>query len=134
MDNALYEAFLKNKHLLPETFTQLVTVIGFLPAFQLVQRLGGTSIPLGAKTVLHFSLTEIMGEDLATRLETAFKGQRKLYIPKCDQVIRQLRNQLIRTQFDDATIHEKQSAMSVVKRLAREYQMTERWIWEILNH
>lgn len=126
-----HQDFQQVAHLLPETFTQLVTVIGFQAALQLVQRMGGTSFPLGKHRVVHFSLSEIIGEKLALRLETAFKGQRTLYIPKCDQAIRQLRNQLIRQQFDELSQH--QNAIKVVKQLAREHRITERWVWEILN-
>lgn len=129
------------QHLLPPSFAQILTIVGIEAAFKLVDKLGGTSFPIGQNRrqtgkVLHFALAEIIGEELASRVETAFLGQREIYIPKCDALKRELRNAAIRAEFDELTTRSQHriKPMLAAKNLARAYHISERWVWEILNN
>ena len=126
--------------LLPPAFAEVVYLIGTHAAFELVSYYGGTTFPIGqnkrkAGKLLHFALAEVVGEQNASRIETAFCGKRELYIPKCDNVLRRLRNREIRREFDELTTRKKYpiKPMLAAKNLAREWNISERWVWEILN-
>ena len=120
-------------HLLPSSFAGIVAIVGVDAAFLLVKHLGGTSFKIGANKrkggkVLHFALAEWVGEVNATRIETALKGQRELYIPKCEALLREMRNRQIRHDFDGLTLQK-----IPMKALARQYQLSERMVWGIVN-
>ncbi|ULJ61043.1 Mor transcription activator family protein [Wielerella bovis] len=132
--------FEKLLHLLPPSFASVVTIVGAEKGFLLYEKYRGTSFKIGQNKrkqgkVLHFMLAEVVGEDAATRLETALQGQRELYIPKCDALELALRNCAIREQFDELTTQKPYPMLGNVaaKNLARQYDLTERWIWEIVN-
>nr|DAT42743.1 MAG TPA: Mor transcription activator family [Caudoviricetes sp.] len=126
-------------HLLPSSFAGIVAIVGVDAAFLLVKHLGGTSFKIGANKrkggkVLHFALAEWVGEANATRIETALKGQRELYIPKCEALLREMRNRQIRHDFDGLTLQKMpMKAHLAIKNLARQYQLSERMVWGIVN-
>lgn len=132
--------FEKLVHLLPPSFASVVAIVGAEKGFLLYEKYRGTSFKIGQNKrkqgkVLHFMLAEVVGEDAATRLEAALQGQRELYIPKCDALAQALRNCAIREQFDALTTQKPYPMLGNVaaKNLARQYSLTERWIWEIVN-
>lgn len=133
--------FEKLVHLLPPSFASVVAVVGAGKGFLLYEKYRGTSFKIGQNKrkqgkVLHFALAEIVGEEAATRLETALYGQRELYIPKCDKLANALRNCAIRQQYDELTTQKPYPMLAgmAAKNLARQYDLTERWILEIVNN
>ena len=126
-------------HLLPPSFAGIVAIVGAERAFSLVKHLGGTSFKIGANKrkggkALHFALAQWVGEEHATRIETALKGQRELYIPKCEALLREMRNRQIRHDFDGLTLQKlPMKAHLAIKNLARQYQLSERMVWSIVN-
>lgn len=126
--------------LLPPMFVQTVELIGLEAAFKLVEKLGGTFVPVSANKRqqgkdLHAFLVEVLGsEEKVEILETAYFAARGLYIPKCDDVLRELRNRCIRRAFDELTQQElPMSARLAVRNLALEFKLTERRIWDIVG-
>lgn len=126
------------RHLLPPAFEQLLLVAGEEAAFTLVRHYAGTHIPIGKNQikqgkVLHAMLAEAVGEDIALKIEAAYATQRKIYIPKCENAVLELRNRFIRRQFDEWTQQGKMSAMLAVNNLVAEHKLSDRRIWSILK-
>lgn len=126
------------RHLLPPAFEQLLTVAGEEATFTLVRHYAGTHIPIGqnkikAGKVLHAMLAETVGEEIALKIEAAYATQRKIYIPKCESAVLELRNRFIRRQFDDWTRNNGMSATLAVNNLVAEHKLTDRRIWTILK-
>ncbi len=72
-------------------------------------------------------VAEIVGVENALRISDEFGGC-YISIPKCDDLKRSSRNTEIRAAYDKAADKE-----GVVKRLAREHDLTTRQIYNILN-
>lgn len=126
------------RHLLPPAFEQLVRLVGEEVAFVLVRKYSGTYMPIGknqfkAGKVLHAMLVEAVGEEIALKIEAAYATQRKIYIPKCEHAVLELRNRFIRRQFDELTANGHMTAMTAVNNLVAEHQLTDRRIWAILK-
>lgn len=126
------------RHLLPPTFEQLIVVAGDEAAFTLVRHYSGTHIPIGqnktkAGKVLHAMLAEAVGEDIALKIEAAYATQRKIYIPKCESAVLELRDRLIRRQYDDFVLNHRMTDMLAVNNLAREHNLTDRQIRNIIK-
>lgn len=132
--------FVDLQHLLPPSFASVVAIVGVSNAFKLVQKYRGTSFKIGknkrkAGKILHFCLADVVGEDAATRIETALHGQRELYVPKCDDVLRELRNRQIRREFDALTLYQSPPMLATAAEnsLALAYQLSARQIRSILT-
>ncbi|WII93167.1 Mor transcription activator family protein [Kingella negevensis] len=132
--------FMQLRHLLPASFAGVVAIVGIEKAFMLVKHYGGTVFRIGQNQrkggkVLHFALAEQVGDENATRIETALLGQRELYIPKCEAVLREFRNRQIRRDFDTLTNQQPLPMLGYLaaKNLARQYDLSERMIYEIVN-
>ena len=125
------------KHLLPESMVLLMQVIGAQATYKLVRRWGGINLPVGmnktrAGQQLHARLAEEVGEEAAGKISQIYGQQRFLWVPKCQEALRELRNRQIRARLDDLTM--RQDALSMpwaVKQLALEYDLTDRQIWYI---
>ena len=81
---------------------------------------------------LHARLAEEVGEEAAGKISRIYGQQRFLWVPKCQEALRELRNRQIRARLDDLTM--RQDALSMpwaVKQLALEYDLTDRQIWYI---
>lgn len=130
--------FVELGHLLPPSFREFVDLVGEEAAFQLTRRYAGTAFPVGRghkkqSQALHFALVEIVGEKMAKKIELSYGVNRKVYIPKCDGVVREMRNRLIRRQFDDWTMNDGLTANLAVRNLVYEHHLCERTIWYILE-
>ena len=136
MRNINENDFLGMEHLLPDSIKELILVIGFDSTFLLIKHYPGTYFPIGKNVtkngrVLHAALAEVVGEDNAEKVEVAFQAQRKLFIPKCDGVIQELRNRKIRKDFDQLT--KAMTATMAVDNLAIDNDLAVRWVWKILK-
>lgn len=126
------------RHLLPPAFEQLLLVAGEEAAFTLVRHYAGTHIPIGKNQtkqgkVLHAMLAEAVGEDIALKIEAAYATQRKIYIPKCESAVLELRDRLIRRQYDDFVLNHRMSDTLAINNLAREHDLTDGRIRNILK-
>lgn len=123
-------------HLLPSAALQLIEVVGLGTALELVRRYPGTHFPVGKNCtrqgkILHAALAEVVGEKEAERIEAAYATQRKLWIPKCEGAMLELRNRRIRARFDELT--NTLPAYEAVRELALEFKLVDRTIWRILK-
>lgn len=122
-------------HLLPETAAQLVETIGMVRAGRLIDRLGGTTLPVpklknrrGAPAF--DALVQIIGREAALRLVEVFGGE-NVWVPRCEDAMREVRDRAIRADFDELT--KSMSARDAVIELVRRYDVVDRHIWRILK-
>lgn len=130
------DAFFGLSHLLPDSAKALILIIGWEHTQKLIEHYPGTHFPLGknynkAGKILHAALSEIIGEANTQKVELTFAAQRKLWIPKCDKILLELRNRKIRQEFDELTQKNHMTAVLAVRNLALSHQLVERTIWRI---
>lgn len=122
--------------LLPPTIQELIEEIGLVPSIALVEHFGGLTlnIPLGDTKVGQAALDDLAAKigDEAAGLIAARYGGTRLYIPNCKQSLKRAR--------DSRMLEEKKSLESggasgkdVVRTLARNYNLSDRYVWRILR-
>ncbi|MGY8873240.1 MAG: Mor transcription activator family protein, partial [Pseudomonadales bacterium] len=117
---------------LPPVVQELVDHIGLPSTIELINQFGGTTIniPMGGTSVGTAALVRlaaVIGEEAAEKLSKICFGE-PIYIPKCEKYLRDTRNQNINQTFIEQVRHGKK-ANSVVAELAREYRLSDRWVW-----
>ncbi|UOO93599.1 Mor transcription activator family protein [Vitreoscilla stercoraria] len=132
------DAFFGLSHLLPDSAKELILIIGWEHTHKLIEHYPGTHFPLGknitkAGKMLHAALSEVIGEANTQKVEIAFAAQRKLWIPKCDKILLELRNRKIRQEFDELTRNNHMTAELAVRNLALSHKLVERTIWRIMK-
>lgn len=121
--------------LLPESARLIASLVGLPRALKLVDTWGGTTFPISKNKTrdgqIRFEvLTETVGIEAAQILTRHFGGE-VLAIPRCAAAMRELRYRDIRRAFD--TLSRDYPASHAVNQLARQHEMTERWVWYILK-
>lgn len=124
------------KELLPRQILDIADIVGLPAALRLVSELGGTSweFAQGANRngqIRVAALADIMGDD-AAHLLTSRMGGDKIYIPRCANALRRLRDLEINRQFVQG-VREGISANTLVSELARSNKLSDRRIWIILK-
>ncbi|SIS88153.1 Mor transcription activator family protein [Neptunomonas antarctica] len=122
--------------LLPDSIHEVAAVIGMPATLRLVERFGGTTLPLprGDNIIGRASLAVLakqIGDDDAQKLAHHCAGE-PLYIPRCDVALRRLRDLSICDQFAGA-VRTGKTAIKVVAELALANKLTDRWIWKIVK-
>lgn len=132
------EDFAAVRHLLPESVVVLMQIVGAEAAFKLVKRFGGINLPVGmnktrAGKILHARLAEEVGEENAAKIGRVYGGQRFLWLPRCQDAMRELRNRQIRAKLDRLTMDREapHSMPEAVRAVALEYGLTDRRVWYI---
>lgn len=122
--------------LLPKTIHSMVQRLGLTNTLVVVEKLGGTTWRVaegknddGKKQ--RQALANLVGEAIESELHRHYAGA-DLYVARCRLLIIDLRDAAIHQEFE-RLIREGISARAVVARLARQYQLSDRWVWEILN-
>ncbi|WP_047248203.1 Mor transcription activator family protein [Chromobacterium subtsugae] len=121
---------------LPATMQLVAQLIGMPRTLQLVQALGGTTLPFSknqsrAGQLRFAALADVIGQDAAELLTRHFGGD-ILYIPRCSQALRQARNQQLIRDFD-ALLIDGLGANEAVGLLAMRYRLSDRMIWRVLK-
>jgi len=124
------------QNLLPPSIHEVAAVIGMPATLRLVERFGGTTLPLpkGANRIGRSSLQALakqIGDEDAHKLAHHCAGE-PLYVPKCDVALRRIRDLSIVSQFEMA-VRAGSTANKIVMELAVEYKLTDRWVWKILK-
>lgn len=117
----------------PVVFHEIASVIGWAAAICLVKSLGGCNLRIAAgkgKSKQYEIIAEVIGHEAAQAIGKKF-GNEILYIPKCDNVMRELRNVRIRADFD--RLIRVMSAHRVGGILAKNYDISYRSIEKIVN-
>lgn len=121
--------------MLPETVQLIAGLIGLPKTVKLVEVLGGTTFPVSKNQtrmgeIRYQALVEVVGVDAADTLTRHFGGD-ALYVPRCAEALRYLRDRAICEEFDVES--RKVGSNAAVNNLALKYKLTDRWIWEILK-
>lgn len=120
--------------LFPPIFIEIVECIGLDNTLLVVNSFGGLDFPLprgfndckrGQK------LIDCLGHDVAMRFMGVFGGER-LYIPRCDDALRVVRNRNFCKVIDDA-MHAGQGKKDAVQSYAYEFGFSERNAYKVLK-
>lgn len=102
---------------------------------QVVAAFGGTTLHIpaerSARALARHPLRAHLTLQQMRRMVQYFAGT-DVYIPRCFQAMVRVRDVSIVQRFDQG-IRAGASAASVVRELAREYRLSDRWIWTILK-
>lgn len=111
-------------HLLPPLVQDLIRALGWTAAMTLVKQYGGcvVHVPVNAQQPFANALHQLIG-DAATALIAEFSGE-DISIPRCYRSLQAARNARVK--------RDRRSGMSI-RALAQHYQLTERWVYEILG-
>lgn len=108
---------------LPPTLKDLCDLLGLEAVIALAQKYGGTVMMLPRTLFNGCTLPEVIGAEAAAKL-IHFRGGTRLYVAKLDEALRVNRNLQIVKLY---------SAGEGVKKLAREFSLSERHVWRILG-
>lgn len=120
---------------LPAVARELAEVIGLRNAMRLVEAFGGTTFPVPKRETrlgeLRFAtLASVIGVEAADALVKRFGGT-DLYIPRCVDALRGARDAAIIREYEEIT--KTASGNEAVQRLARQHQLSDRHIFNILK-
>ncbi len=124
-----------DKSYLPAVAQELAEAVGLPKALRLVETLGGTTFPVPKRETkqgeLRFAvLSDVVGVEAAEVLVRRY-GSTDLYIPKCAEAMRRLRDAAICREYD--TLIQSTSGNEAVQRLARSHRLSDRQIFNILK-
>ncbi|MBF0368569.1 MAG: hypothetical protein HQL52_03840 [Magnetococcales bacterium] len=108
---------------LPEAFQEVAEVTGLPGALKMIKKYKGTRLFIPKKFSAQHALAELLGIEQARRLGKRFGGE-VLMIPQAKKAFRTIRNRKIVRRYDEGV---------PVRRLAVEYDLTERSIYVILS-
>ena len=120
--------------LFPPIFIEMVDCIGLDNALAVVNQFGGTdfAMPRGlSESKRGQKFIDCLGHDVAMRFMGVFGGGR-LYIPRCDDALREVRNPKFCKVIDDA-IRAGHSKTNAVQSYAYEFGLGERNAYKVLN-
>lgn len=120
---------------LPVVAQELAEAVGLPKALRLVETLGGTTFPVPKRETkqgeLRFAvLADVVGVEAAEVLVRRY-GSTDLYIPKCAEALRRLRDAAICREYD--ALIKSVSGNEAVQRLARSHRLSDRQIFNILK-
>lgn len=122
------------RHLLPESMLDIVEAIGVKSACELVKAIGGARFKFGRGKQdtprLHILFAAI-GEAKTYQLLRVFGGE-ELYVPRCEEALRELRNEQFRRDFIALTTNGVSKLMAM-SQLCPEYKISERTGYTIVR-
>lgn len=127
---------------LPEQAKDLAGVIGYQGVLQVISKIPGTSWEFprlkgnkGAEysnTSVFSELEEAIGSrDLAVRMCKFYSGE-KVYIPKCSDALRRLRDIAIHREIE-SLLKKGLTMYRAVRKVSVMFGLSDRWVWEILK-
>lgn len=108
---------------LPTQLRMLVRQIGFNATLKLIRARGGRQVWIPKTASADRVLAQVIGLPALEKLCEAHRGER-LELPKSDKILIQARN---------AAIAERRAAGDSYATLARDFDLTRRWVIEICN-
>lgn len=127
--------FSRVKHLLPDSMLDIVHAIGIKSAMDLVQAVGGARFKIGKgrrKTERLEILFSAIGEAKTYELLRMFGGE-DLYIPRCEEALRELRNEQFRREFLDLIERQGVGKLMAMSKLCPKYKISERTGYTIVR-
>ena len=122
------------QHLLPDSMLDIVEAIGVKAACDLVKAIGGARFKFGKgrqDTPRLNILFSAIGEAKAYDLLRVFGGE-ELYVPRCEEALRELRNEQFRRDFIALTTNGVSKLMAM-SQLCPEYKISERTGYTIVR-
>ena len=121
------------ERLLPDTIRQIESVIGLSATTALINAFGGQTMFVPSKECASWhAIAEVIGEPATVALAKALGGD-ELYIARCVNAMRELRNRRIRARFDRLTTGDSpMTAGAAYAALVQEYKLSDRQIRKIL--
>lgn len=125
------------QELLPVNVRDMAQRIGLPNTLVVVERLGGITwrVAEGRNSegeAKRAALAELVGSDIEEQLHREYAGE-EIYLARCHTAVLRWRNIEINRRFEQG-VREGLSARTLVAELAREYKLSDRWVWEIINH
>ena len=122
--------------LLPSQVVDIAQFIGYPKALLLIKGMGGVdfAVPRGLtknRSEREQRLVDAIGVEAAKRFMTIFGGAR-LYIPRCEQLLRELRNRKF-CECIDSAVDGGMTQTKAVQKFAYEFGMTERNGYKVLK-
>lgn len=118
---------------LPDTVHEMIRVVGMANTQKIIRRLGGISFNFFTNGRYYKPLLcELIGEDAGNKLIAYFKGE-TLYIPRCGEALRVLRNRQFKYEYDFLTQEKNLSGNRAMLELCPKYQISDRQGWHILS-
>lgn len=124
------------KDLLPRNVRDMASRIGLPSTLIVVERLGGTTwrIAEGRNPegeAKRAALADLVGSDIEEQLHREYAGE-EIYLARCHAALLRWRNLEIHARFERG-VREGRSARDLVAELARDFRLSDRWIWQVLN-
>lgn len=124
------------KELLPRNVRDMAARIGLPATLMVVDKLGGTTwrIAEGRNPegeAKRAALAELVGSEIEEQLHREYAGE-EIYLARCHAAVLRWRNLEIHARFEQG-VREGRTARDLVAELAREYRLSDRWVWEIVN-
>lgn len=121
---------------LPESVHGLAACLGLARALVVVERLGGTTLPVPQRRTLqgearYQDLAATLGPDAAAILCRVYAGT-DLYIPRCGQALIRARDAALHRE-RDVLAAQGLSERELVARLARRFGLSDRQVWRVLK-
>ncbi|HEJ2930291.1 TPA: hypothetical protein SL238_002003 [Pseudomonas aeruginosa] len=122
--------------MLPDTVRDMAGRIGLPATLVVVEQLGGTSWRIAEGRARRgearrAALAELVGSDIEEQLHTHYRGE-EIYVARCHKALVRWRDLEIVERFEQG-LRDGQTARSLLSDLARQYNLSDRWIWEIVN-
>lgn len=123
--------------LLPPQVVDIAQFIGYSKALLLVKGMGGVdfAVPRGLtknRSEREQRLIDAIGVESAKQFMAVFGGER-LYVPRCEQLLRELRNRKF-CECIDSAVDGGMTQTKAVQKFAYEFGMTERNGYKVLKH
>lgn len=117
---------------LPRNARLLANLFGLESTLAIVQHYGGRSIWPAKGGAAYAELAEKIGESAAAKFVRHFREE--VFIPRCDEAIRAVEREAIRTEFDRLTQGDLSARQAVAQLAGRPpFFYTDRHVWRILS-
>lgn len=116
---------------LPKMACLLAEVIGLPATLALTEHFGGQTIWPARGGAGYAAIAEVIGDEAAAKLVRHFREP--IPVRKCDAAIRAVLHDRLRSDFDERTKSQGESARTAVAHLVRQYGYTDRHVWRLLG-
>lgn len=121
------------ERMLPDTIRQIESVIGLSATIALINEFGGQTMFVPSKECASWhAIAEVIGNGAMASLARRYGGD-ELYIARCVDAMRELRDRRIRARFDRLTTGDSpMTAGAAYAALVQEHKLSDRQIRKIL--
>ena len=122
--------------MLPDNVMDMASRIGLPSTLVVVEKMGGTlwRVAEGRASTgeaRREALAELVGSEIEELLHMHYQGE-EIYVARCHRALVRWRDLEITMRFEKG-LRDGQTVRSLLNDLAREYKLSSRWVWEIVN-